>query len=152
MNEIAQRRARMSATFALLSQIANQEVQAEFAKYLCVLVYGFFEQAVRDIILAYTSQNSNQAVARYVERTIERRANLNAQRLEELVGLFDADWRKELNEYIVDDRRAALGNVLEHRNAIAHGRDSTITLRQVEAYYTRINEVLDFLVGLTFPQ
>ena len=150
IEEVVQRRARLTATFALVARMNDQELQSEFAKYLCVLVSGFLEQAVRDILLSYASLNSDQIVTRYVEGTVDR-TNLNAQRLGELVGLFSSDWQKELNAYVVDERRAALGNIRANRNAIAHGGDSTITLRQVRDYYDRINEVLDFLVDLTLP-
>lgn len=149
IEEIVQRRARLAATFALVARMNDQELQSEFAKYLCVLVSGFLEQAVRDILLYYAALNSDQFVARYVEGTVER-TNLNAQRLEELVGRFSNDWQQRLHAYIVDERRAALGNIVTQRNAIAHGRDSTITLQQVHDYYDRINEVLDFLVDLIF--
>ena len=149
IEEVVQRRARLAATFALVARMNDQELQSEFAKYLCVLVSGFLEQAVRDILLSYASLNSDQFVARYVEGTVER-TNLNAKRLEEIVGRFSNDWQQKLHAYIVDERRAALGNIVTQRNAIAHGRDSTITLQQVRDYYDRINEVLDFLVDLTF--
>ena len=151
IEEIVQRRARLAATFALVARMNDQELQSEFAKYLCVLVSGFLEQAVRDILLSYASLNSDQFVTRYVEGTVAR-TNLNAQRLSELVGLFSSDWQEELSGYVVDERRAALGNIRANRNVIAHGGDSTITLRQVRDYYDRINEVLDFLVDLTLPQ
>ena len=149
IEEVIRRRARLDATFALVVRLNDQELQSEFAKYLCVLVSGFFEQAVRDILLSYAAMNSDQFVTRYVENTIDR-TNLNAQRLEELAGRFSNDWRQRLHAYIADERRAALGNIVTQRNAIAHGRDSTITLQQVRDYYDRINEVLDFLVDLTF--
>lgn len=96
IEEVIRRRARLDATFALVVRLNDQELQSEFAKYLCVLVSGFFEQAVRDILLSYAAMNSDQFVTRYVENTIDR-TNLNAQRLEELAGRFSNDWRQRLH-------------------------------------------------------
>lgn len=70
---------------------------------------------------------------------------LNAERLLQLVGRFDLNWRKELEEFIAGERKAALDSIVANRNQIAHGQSGDLTYARVQTYYANICEIVEFL-------
>ena len=61
------------------------DVQADYARYLCVLVTGFLEQTVVQILVDYVDSLGNKSLARYVSKTLERPGSMKANRIRELV-------------------------------------------------------------------
>jgi hypothetical protein len=127
---------------------ADSELLSDFARYLCVLVSGFLEQSIIEILLAFVRTRSQLAVQRFVERKLRSVANLNAPRLIELLGSFDPGWRADLESYVIDERKAAVDSVVALRNRIAHGQADSVTMRRVQEYYTRVKDVVDHIADL----
>jgi hypothetical protein len=97
---VARLRQQLDATFArLIASKVEAEVRSDHARYLCVLVSGFLEQAVVELLLEYVRKTSAPAVQRHVERRLDRFMNANSGRLLELLGSFDPDWQTELKYY-----------------------------------------------------
>lgn len=127
------------------------ELLSDFARYLCVLTSGFLEQAVIALVLEHSRVNASPTVQRYVEFQLRRLTNTNAQRLIELLGSFDPDWRRDLVAYLVDERKDAVDSVINLRNTISHGRFAGLTMARVRNYYDRVKEVVDHIADLCDP-
>jgi hypothetical protein len=129
----------------------DPELQSDFARYLCVLVSGFIEKALVELMLEYTRQRSDPSIQRYVENRLRNVTNVNAQRLQELLGAFDSGWRSDLEKYLVDERKAALDSIINLRNTIAHGQSVGVTYIRIRGYYEHVQKVIDHIADLCVP-
>lgn len=125
----------------------DTELQSHWAKYLCVMVAGFLENALQIIYSDFASQTSSRHISRYVSMGLKRVTNPKAGRFVETAGRFDANWRRRLEEFLEDDprRRYAIDTIMDNRNKIAHGEDSMITVHQVRQHLPWSVEVVEFI-------
>ena len=150
--EVSRLQKRLEATFIRSpSSSADLEVQADFAKYLCVLVSGFFENAIVALILHYAERRSAPEIAAFVESRLDRWTNPNFEKIAALFGSFNPDWRNALGVYLVDQRRDSVQSLVALRHKIAHGESVGTSLSQIKAYYKVVLEVVEFLADLTDP-
>jgi hypothetical protein len=147
VREVEVRRRRLNATFERAKRVAplgdRTELESDYARHLCVLISGFVERAIGEIILAYTDGKSARPVLSFVETATARLRNVDRERLLATVGSLDAVWRAEVEEYVVDERLAALNSIVGLRNDIAHGGGASVSLLQAEKYWIAIQEVID---------
>src|SRR5207247_931315 len=94
----------------------DPELQSDLARYLCILVSGFFEKAVIELLVTYARGAGSPALRSHVQVTLERLTNVNKKRLLDVVGSFDAGWRAEYDAFVADEREAALNSVVALRN------------------------------------
>ncbi len=136
----------LDATFRRATGLqGDAELLSDFARYLCILVSGFLEQSVQELVLEYARRTASPAVQRYVASRIRGFTNANAQRLLDLVGSFDPDWRIDLEIYLVDERKAAVDSVIDLRNTISHGRYAGVTMSRITEYYKHVRNVIDHM-------
>jgi hypothetical protein len=125
---------------------SNLELQAHWAKYLCVLCAGFLENLITEIYVEYARVCANEAVAGYVARQLERIQNPNSQNLLNTTYQFKKSWGKELETYLTQDgRKEAIDTIMTNRHKIAHGEDSNITIIRLKEYLAKIIEVAEFM-------
>jgi hypothetical protein len=146
-------RSRLDHTFDRVRAIPfeNGELRSDCARYLCVLVSGFLETAVVDLVASYVADVAHPRAARLVERKLARTTNLNAERLAQLVGALDIDWEDDVRSYMGDVRKAAIDSVVALRHEIAHGQPTGVTLVAVTSYYHAIKEVVEYIADLADP-
>lgn len=124
------------------------ELQSHWARYLCVLVAGFLENAISEVYSSYVQKCSNEQVANYVEAVLGRIQNPKAQKFLETARSFNRDWELSLNDYIEQNgRKDAIDSVMTNRHLIAHGKDSGITLARLDQYFKKGVEVIDYIEG-----
>ena len=107
---------------------------------------GFVEKSVTELLVAFAGREGSPVLQGYVEKSLRRRsANVNKERLLQLLGAFDADWRTEYDAFVTDEREAALNSVVTLRNGIAHGEFSTLSLGRMREYWRSIEKIIDHL-------
>ncbi len=147
VREVELRKRRLSAAFKRVEQLAAlsdpSELQSDYARHLCVLVSGFVERSVAEIILTYAQGKTAAPLRSYLDVSLKRLTNVDVERLLNTVGSLDAGWREQLEAYVIDERKMALNSMVGLRNEIAHGGGSSISLRQVAKYWTAVQEVVD---------
>ncbi len=147
--EVQRLRAKLDATFARApAPTADPEFQADFAKYLCVLVSGYLESAICTLLLSYAQSRSAPEVSSFVERQLDRWTNPKTEKIVELFARFSPDWRDKLSGYLVDERRDSINSLVALRHKIAHGESVGTSLSQIREHYKVINEVVDYVTGL----
>lgn len=150
--EIARHRQQLDTVFARAAGLgAEAELLSDFARYLCVLVSGFLEQAVVELLIEYARRHSDTRVQQHVEQRIRQLTNLKAKRLIDVFGSFDSGWRLELEGILADEYKDAVNGIVDLRNAIAHGRHVGVTMNRVQDYYGRVKAVVDRLARLCVP-
>jgi hypothetical protein len=152
-DEVARLRQKLDATFGRASGLQDAELLSDFAQYLCVLVAGFLEQSMQELIMEYSRNSASPAVQRYVESQIRKFTNVNVERLVQLLGRFNPDWQKDFEDYLVDERKDAVNSVVNLRHAISHGRSTGgITMTRIRGHYDQIKNVVSRVADLCDPQ
>lgn len=125
------------------------EMQAHWARYLCVLTSGYVESVVRDLYGQYVRKNSYSApVIRYTTKQLEGVQNPRSEKLIQIAAAFDSSWARDLEAYLTQDYRSdAVNSIMSQRHLIAHGRSSNITVGQVSRYLGKVIEVAEFIEG-----
>ena len=138
--------ARLDDVFSRAARFANEpEIEADYARYLCVLVTGFLEQAVVQAILNYVDAQGNQRLSSYVANTLRPGRNMRAEIILKIVGDFDQEWKSLLDLKLTLRHREAIGSVYASRNKIAHGEDVDLPYRQVSSDYALVREAIGFI-------
>jgi len=140
-------RSQIDASFARAERIPFNEIElrADLARYLCVTVLGYIERAVTEVTSQYCEAHASLQVGRFAAAQLSRPGNLNSERLLQLLGSFDPNWRELLQEYFDEDeqRKLAIDSLVANRNNIAHGDPVGLTIAGVQIYYTHAQEVVD---------
>lgn len=150
--EVARLKQRLDATFQRIEGVdSDLELRSDFARYLCVLVSGYLERAVAELVLEHARRSGGPSLQRFVETKTRRFANANSERLQNLLGSFDADWRQTLGFFLVDELKDAVDSVVALRNTIAHGGSVGVTYQRISDYYMRVQKVVDQVADLCAP-
>jgi hypothetical protein len=145
----AQQRVReLDAVFARARQQSDLQVQSDYAKYLVVRVSGLIEDVVTTIVLVYVEQTASPHTARHVQWRMKLFQNPTLERIAQLLGSFRPTWRTQLLAEVTDPEREALRSVHDSRNEVAHGGQSSISLGQVDQYYTDVKKLLDKVANI----
>ena len=134
-------RTRLDGLFSNVSALsANPELQSHWAKYLCVLVSGFLEIAIKEIYREFSIARADLRVANFVDSRLNWFQNPNAQRIEELAGGFDKRWGEEISDSLDQELKDAVNSIVSNRNNISHGRDVGLSYVRMRDYYQRFSE------------
>jgi len=151
-SEVARLRLRLDATLARSpSPMTDIEVQSDFAKYFCILVSGFLENALVALVLDVAQKRSAPEIALFVERRLDHWTNPSCEKIIQLLGSFSPDWRTEIENFLVDERKDAVNSLVALRHKIAHGESVGTSLAQVKKYYTTVIEVTSFIADIVDP-
>ena len=147
--QVSALRQRLDAAFKRATQVAalDAELQSDYAKYLCVLVSGYFETCVSEITIEHCRARSQQTVSNFTGSELARPQNLKTDRLLKLIGAFSVQWRHETEAYIDGRRKDALNGVVDLRNKIAHGETVTLTYSRIKDYDDAVEEILQFILA-----
>lgn len=136
----------LDATFERVKQLppnVDLEIQSDFARYLCVLVSGYLERSVGELVLEHARRTGSPTLQRFVESHTRRFANAKAEKLLSLLGSFDPEWRRNLEVMLATEHKLAVDSVVNLRNNIAHGATVGVTYYRIQEYYTRVKQVVD---------
>ncbi len=149
--EVARRKQRLDALFRGIDGAGlSPELTAHYSRYLCVLVSGYAEQSVKELVTQYCRSKANEPIQKYVGQQLGRLRNIDLEKLRQLVESFRADWWTGLST-AREDELSAFGSVATVRNAISHGMETGITMVTVRQYFEQISVVLDDLCDLFDP-
>lgn len=122
------------------------ELQAHWARYVCVLAAGFLENALSDVYSRYAKASANAQVSNYVESVLGKIQNPKSSKFLDTARAFDRSWEDDLASFIdTDGRKDAIDAIMANRHLIAHGKDSGISLVRVKEYLGKSIEVIEFI-------
>ena len=145
--EVKRLKQHLDATFQRIRGLpptVDLEIQSDFARYLCVLVSGYLEKSIAELMLEHARNNGSLTLQRFVEKRTRRFANANFERLLDLLSSFDQDWCRDLGA----EHKDAVDSVVGLRNSIAHGGMVGVTYQRVAEYHARVQLVVDRIAAL----
>lgn len=120
--------------------------EANWAKYMCVLVSGYLEQSLKNICFYYAEKNSNELVLNYIEKTWPQSANMKIHKILEIIECFDCQWKMAFSEWIDENGyKKNINSLVQSRNDISHGNDANtnnVTILSVTQNFEIVNDVL----------
>lgn len=134
----------------------SPESQAHNAKYLAVLVSGYLEQAIKELLLHYASLRSEQQISKYIEGTWPRSKNMTADSIDGVLNNFHTRWSDEFNIWLVekDNRKSHINSIVQWRNYIAHGQEAKttgVTLVSVRNAFSTIEDLVLLIENMVKP-
>jgi len=143
---------RIEAAFERSTAVSHDpELLSDYAKYLCVLVSGFIEKSLAEIALEHARRAGAPSVQRFVEKNTARFTNANSEKVLQLLGSFDPDWRSNVESILVDQYKDAFDSVVNLRHQIAHGVSVGVTYVRIREYFRAIKEVIEHIQDLCIP-
>ena len=143
---------RIEAAIARTAVLSNDaELIADQAKYLCILVSGFIEKSLSEIVLEHARRTGAPTLQKFVEQNTARFTNANTERVLQLLGSFSANWRKAMEAILIDEYKAAFDSVYGLRNQIVHGTSVGVTYVRVKDYFNAIKYIIERIQDLCIP-
>jgi len=146
--EIHRNRQRLDALFRHykdIENIGNDELNSHYAGYLCVRVSGYLETSIKLLLFAYCENKANDLVAAFVDSHLQGLTNVKEEKLRKILGAFSRDWAEKFSQMIDEEHKNAFDSIVVNRNAIAHGKNNSMTYVRVKRYYDLINQALAIL-------
>ncbi len=146
--ELSRQIQKLDRLFGLTKELADGEmsIQSHWARYLCVLVSGFVENALKEIYSDYIKKSSSPSVAGYAIKNLLTLNNPKAEKVQQVAQSFKEDWGKELGTFMGEmGRKDAIDSVMNNRHQIAHGKEIGITIISLRQYFDKILEVVDLI-------
>ncbi|MCY3977104.1 MAG: HEPN domain-containing protein [Chloroflexi bacterium] len=131
----------------------DAEVVSAFTSYLCVRTYAYLETSVESILRAYVRSVSNdKLIERLVNEQLRRHRNLSRSELLKLIGKFSDEWRVEIREAIKGKLGDSLDGIVNLRNGIAHGSDtSNVSLDSLKNYFADAKAIVELVFHVCKP-
>lgn len=140
---------RLDNLFDASKNLPDEElIRSHWARYLCILSYGYVETSVRSLLLEYTKKRSNQEVTNFVEKKLDQFRNATFKNIKEIVGLFNQDWEEKLENDIDQEIKDAIYSLANNRHQIAHGKNTGTTLAYVKEWFKKSKKFISYLENL----
>lgn len=148
--EILDRQAELQDLFDEVDRLQSSgtihtDLAIQLTWYLCIRTSGFLENSVQIILLQYVqSKTVDVATQNYVEENLK----FITARYDDIISTvrrFNVGWRAALRQGNVQQFRPVLNNLVENRNLIAHGRDSQITIQELQGYFNDVQDLVKLL-------
>lgn len=140
---------RLEDCFARVSKAQIEtELRSDLSCYLCVLVSGYLENALFEIVVDYSNSKSAPQIARYIEKSLDRWTNPTCDKITSLFAMFKPEWKIVLESYLVDEMKDHINSLVGLRHAIAHGETASVTFSRIQAYYETVKKVVGKITSM----
>jgi hypothetical protein len=131
---------------AKTNEISDIEMQSHWARYVCVRCSGVLEMAIRELYGEYANTCANEGVAKYVKWSLSQIYTPKQTLFLDTAERFNPAWKNDLETFLIDDGRGdAVDSIVNTRNSVAHGGNSSITIATLKTYFAKAIKVLEFI-------
>ena len=110
---------------------------ADLSKYLCILLSGYFEKILVHKIVLFSTKKSSPEIQKFITEECRHLTNFTIGKLEDFLRKFKTSWIDDLKKWDnYDTFSNTLGTIYKNRNNIAHGENSTVSMKTLEESYT----------------
>jgi hypothetical protein len=123
----------------------DDELQAELARYLCILVSSLIEERCRERASTFADVRSAPEITRFVRAQMRRFRSPSAANIRDFFSGFDPVRANGWYEGLADDQRDALDSIVANRNQLAHGVSVGLSLGMLTSYTERAGKAMSEL-------
>lgn len=138
-------RTRLEAIRGLAPDATDPQKQSHFARYYCVLVCGFIENCIKIVVIDFAQNSGRSEVAAYVGSRISRFGDIGKQELSSFIHSYSNTWGKHVDSFMDGPAGEALDSLKNIRNQVAHGGSMSTSLGQIDAYFSEIDKLVEFV-------
>lgn len=133
------------------SNISDLE-KAYLAQYLVVFISGVYEEAIETILNEKVEELKSKRINKYIASTIRYNfQNPDINKIVKLLNAFDDEWGRRIKQ-MPDADKAALGNIVTHKNGIAHGNSFDVTLEAIIKWYEDSRKIIEKIDEIVFKE
>lgn len=141
---------KLDGIFISSGKIDDDEIKSHISRYLCVLVSGYLEEAIKIIIRDYSSNKSHTNISNYINSSTSHITNLKFNNICTFLNQFNSEWKESLDNRVSDAERDAIDSLVANRHLIAHGHDVGVSYVRINDWYkntksvvNKINEIIN---------
>jgi hypothetical protein len=149
---IESRKRQLDAYFArAVDPRLPEEIQSDLAKHGTILICGFIERSVENVIMDHVTSRSQPRIASFIKGHFRRGTNYDCEAIAQLLDRFDVAWGDKFRTFkgSRDDIVQAVNSAYELRNSIAHGGTANRGIRGVIDLFKAAKEAVDALDSAT---
>jgi len=143
--EVFKEKQQLDYIFKLIDNISDVETKSHFSRYLCVLVSGFIENSIKNLIYDYSKNCANSKIVNYIQFKTGSISNLNSEKIKQILGSFSKTWLEVYENRIDESEKDALDSVIANRNNIVHGKSVGLTYVRIKDYYEKVKNIIGFI-------
>lgn len=135
----------------------DSEDQAHWAKYLSVLISGYLEQSIKDVLFEYTAAYQAIRLGKYIEDTWPKSRGMKTSNILLILKQFDESWGESFLAWLNDNDqyKDKINSLIQNRHDIAHGKEANTTNVTLPSARTKLEiafDLVDFLENLILPE
>ena len=134
--------ARIDRLMVHARRTTDDDLQAELARYLCILVSSSIEERCRDVASAFADGRSAPEIVRFVRAQTRRLRSPSSGNIREFFCGFDPVRANGWYDDLADDQRDALDSIAANRNQLAHGASVGLSLGMLTSYSERAGRAM----------
>jgi len=124
------------------SNISDLE-KAYLARYLVVFISGIYEEAIETILNEKVEELKSKRISKYIASSIHFNfQNPKIDKIVRLLASFDDKWGEIIKQMPLENK-VALGNIVTHKNFVAHGNNFDVTLNAVIKWYEDSRKIIE---------
>ena len=121
----------------------GDRLESYLAKFLVVFISGTYEEIIEDTVTLWVQSTSDKRIAKYFSEHIDEKfRNPSIENIIEMLNKFDDAWGTEIKKFSKQER-ASLDSIVTHRNDVAHGKSSSVTLSDVKKWHESAKKVIE---------
>ena len=111
----------------------DRKIAVDLESYLVVLISGIYEDCIEYLINKRVDTSGDIEVSAFIEKTLDiQMRNPNWENLMTVLGRFSKKWVTVMKKKIKNRVRTDLNNIVNNKNAVAHGNTSNLTLGEIK--------------------
>ncbi len=147
LREVVQYESKLDHLFQTVENIDDFEMQAHWAKYLCVLCSGYMEKSVRLIYSDYVHKRSSPQISKFVGKKLGGFQNAKVEKIIDLAKTFDDQWANDIDIHSQGQVKGAINSIVANRHNIAHGQDTQITVARIKEWHIESRKLIRIIEG-----
>ena len=132
---------------------SDLELLGHWGKYACIACSGYVEYALRFSLQSHIKRKAAPEILCYMNKSLDGIQNPKAEKFVKTLYLFSNNWGAQVEIFFQNnaESKSAIDSLMANRHLIAHGRPCSVSLGQVEGYFSQVNLAIDFVESLLNP-
>jgi uncharacterized protein YutE (UPF0331/DUF86 family) len=150
--EITKLRKSLDDVISRADNVVELELRADMARYACLRLTGFLEQALITSATQLVKTQSSGSPQTFALSHLQKSFNPRSEAILKHVERFKTEWRDEFEQLLSEDEGSQhLNSLVGIRNQIAHGQSQGVSIERVKEYRKTVDEVVNFLLDRFAP-